>query len=389
MSFFHELMPNNQAKRFGIRLKSYLGVYRVLALALAISQLTTFDLSTPLSTGVITIFAIGYTVFMMVGPVTTRNTTLGQAVLALDLIVCAGLVWLTGGINSPFLLYTLSPVLAASLFFNPYTASTVAVASSLNILLAQMVNPFFSLDSGLPVISYFLIYIVAVSLSASLPYLVNINLHQRLQGEFVAEERQRLSREIHDGTVQTLSALKWQSELIDRELKRQGTTLPEVTKLMELVEEARLEALESLELLRRYSGCGQMISHIQNYLHHLKQDAGIDYRLKLPPVEPALPPYIELQLLRICQEALNNIRKHAGAKHIALTMVQNDGHLSVTIEDDGAGFDAAKYYRGLMSNGHGLNVMKERAESAGGTFMVVSFAGKGTTIRVVIPVDRR
>ena len=383
------LSDSGQAKRFGGRLRLYLNVYRLLALALAGSQLSVFELAEPLSSSVLIIAASAYTGFKFLAPVSPRNNLLGQALLALDLIVCAVLVWLTGGINSPFLLYTLSPVLTAAFFYDSHMATMVAVASTMNILLVQLANPFYEFDPGPLELSYFLIYLVAVSLSASLPYLVNINLQQRMQGEFVAEERSRLSREIHDGTVQTLSALNWQGQLIERELGRRGISLPEVDKLLRLVEEARVEALESLELLRRYSGCGQMIAHLKNYLHHLKQDAGIDYKLNLPAEEPSLPPHIELQLLRICQEAMNNIRKHAGAQHISLGMARVDGNITVTIEDDGKGFDVASHYRGQLSKGHGLSVMKERAESAGGHLLVVSMAGRGTTIRVDIPVDRR
>ncbi|MEN8614671.1 sensor histidine kinase [Dehalogenimonas sp. THU2] len=385
----HVSAPVIQARRFGGRLKLYLNVYRVLALALAVSQLSAFDLAPPLSAVVIAGAAIGYTAFKFFTPASPRNATTGQLFLALDIIFAGWLVWMTGGINSPFLLYTLAPVLSASLFYSSYVAMSVAVVSNLNILLAQLVNPLFNLVPGLPELSYFLIYIVAVSLSASLPYLVNINLRQRMQGEFIIEERQRLSREIHDGTVQTLSALSWQGQIIDRELKRRGIEMPEVDKLLHLVEGARTEALESLELLRRYSGCGQMIGHLKTYLQRLKQDTGIDYSLDLPVEEPQLPPYVELQLFRICQEALNNIRKHADANNISLAMVRLDGHLSVTIEDDGHGFDVTKHNRGMLSAGHGLNVMKERAESAGGNFRVVSFVGRGTTIKMDIPIDRR
>ncbi len=377
-----------QVRRFGGRLRLYLNVYRLLALALAASQVSVLNLAAPLTGSILVIAAVVYSAAKFVTPIAPRSATLGQALLATDLVFCGVLVWLTGGINSPFLLYTLTPVLTASLFYSSSIATMIAISSTLSVLLAQLVNPFNTLSPGPPELSNFLNYIVAVSLSASLPYLVNLNLHQRLQGEFIAEERQRLSREIHDGIVQTLSALSWQGQLIDRELKRRDISLPEADKLLVLVDDARSEALESLELLRRYSGSGQMISHLKNYLHHLKQDAGIDYKLDLPLVEPKLPPYIELQLLRISQEALNNIRKHAGAHHISLSMTRINGRLSVTIEDDGRGFDVTAK-RGSTSGGHGLNVMKERAESAGGNLTVVSMPGRGTTVMVDIPVDRR
>jgi signal transduction histidine kinase len=378
-----------RTRHLGGQLRLTVSIYRALALTLAVSQMSSSGFTAPVSAMAIAIAAASYTFLKFFIPVSLRSNILGQMLLAFDLIFCAVLVWLTGGINSPFLLFTLAPVLTASLYFGPYMSATVGVASALDVLLAQLANPFSSLTIGPTEISYFLIYLVAVCLSAVLPYLVNVNLHQRLQSEFVTEERQRLSREIHDGTVQTLTAINWRGQLIERELSRRGIALPEVDKLLRLVEDARVEALESLELLRKYSGAGQMISQLKNYLHHLKQDAGIDYSINLPAEEPSLPSHIELQILRICQEAMNNIRKHAEAHNIFFEMNRKDGHISVVIEDDGKGFDVGTYYHGRATRGHGLNVMKERAASAGGSLLVTSVPGKGTTIRIDIPLDRR
>jgi signal transduction histidine kinase len=381
--------PVLQARRFGGRLRLYLGVYRALALAVAVSQLAVNGESLPVAAGILIPTATGYTLLKFLIPVSPRSNMLGQVILALDLIVCAVLVWLTGGINSPFLLYTLSPVLSASFFYDSHMTAMVGIASTLNVLLVQLANPFYEFSPGPLELGYYLIYIVAVALSASLPYLVNINLHQRLRGEFIAEERGRLSREIHDGTVQTLSALKWQGQVIERELKRRGIEMPEVGKLLNLVDEARVEALESLELLRRYTGCGQLVSHLKNYLHHLKQDSGIDYHIDLPGEEPALPPYTELQLLRICQEAVTNIRKHAAASAISLAMTQSNGHLLITIADDGQGFDFDSQSRAAGPQGHGLSVMKERAEATGGSMTIISSPRQGTTVKIDVPIGRR
>jgi len=378
-----------QTSRFGGRLRLYLNVYRALTVALASLQTASLDIVEPFSPAIIIISAAVYTVFKFIAPASPRSVPLGQALLGADLLFCASLVWLTGGIDSAYLLYSVSPVLSASFFYGPNTAATMAALSSLNALLAGILNPFYEVSPDPLELSYLLIYIVAVSLSASLPYLVNINLRQRLQGEFVAEERQRLSREIHDGTVQILSAIKWQAQLIDRELGRRGIILPEAGKLIGLVEEARTEALESLELLRRYSGCGQMISQLKNYLHHLKQDSGIDYNMNLPPEEPCLPPHIELQLLRICQEAMNNVRKHADARHITLDITKKNKRFLVTIKDDGNGFEFPVPSGARVSRGHGLNVMRERAESVGGSLVVSSRPGHGTTVTIDVPGDRR
>jgi len=381
-----DLAAELQAGRFSVKLRVYLSIFRALTLLLAAGQLLNLDLALAAPASVIIAASAAYTLLRLLMPVPSRDDLLGQGMLAIDLVVCAAFVWMTGGISSPFLLYSLCPVLAASFYYDSHMATMVAVASALNILFVQLVNPFYVVIPGPPEVSYYLIYVVAVSLAASLPYLVNLNLHQRLQSEFVAEERQRLSREIHDGTAQTLSSLKWHGELITRELTRRGVSLPEMADLNRMIEEARVETLESLQLLRRYSGCGQIISHLKNYLVHLKEDAGIGFTFNLPADELKLAPYIELQLLRICQEALNNIRKHAGASRINFDMVRHNGNLTVTIRDNGRGFIFKPTAK--TSSGHGLNVMKERAASIGGIFSIDSEIGKGTTVNVAIPVKK-
>ena len=378
-----------QTMRFGGRLRFFLGLYRALALIIAASQLNVNGISSTIPSPIIFWVVVGYTLFKFLTPAFPKRYLVGQLLLALDILFCGVLIWLSGGVSSPYLLYTLSPILTASLFYNSYMAMMVGVASVLDVLLAQLVEPGLTTSFNATQISYFLIYIAAASLSASLPYLVNINLQQRLEGEFVTEERKRLSREIHDGTVQTLSAINWQAQIIERELKRRGIEMIEVNKLLRLVEESRVEALESLELLRKYSGAGQMIAQLKNYLYHLKQDAGINYSINLPDTEPDLPPQIELQLLRICQEAMNNIRKHAEAKNITFEMARRNGHLCVSIQDDGKGFEIDQIYHGHSRQGHGLNVMEERAVSAGGKLKVISTPGKGTTLTVDIPLERK
>ncbi len=185
-------VPALRAARFGGRLKLYLNLFRFFTLVLAAAQMTGVTPKASISITAIIIAAAAYTAVKIVTPVSVRRTVLNQALLASDLVFCAILVWLTGGVSSPFLLYTLSPVLAASFFYDSYLAVTVAAASILDILLAQLVNPFYNLNSGPLEFSFYFIYIVAVSLAASLPYLVNFNLQQRMQGEFVAEERLRL-----------------------------------------------------------------------------------------------------------------------------------------------------------------------------------------------------
>jgi signal transduction histidine kinase len=106
--------------------------------------------------------------------------------------------------------------------------------------------------------------------------------------------------------------------------------------------------------------------------------------------EPRLQAIVELQLMRICQEALCNIRKHSGAKNIDVKVTSVNHHLEVSIIDDGCGFESLSY---CSSNtrcpSHGLDIMRERTESIGGNLRILSTPGEGTEIHVKVPVNSR
>ncbi|HEX76252.1 MAG TPA: hypothetical protein G4O12_06690 [Dehalococcoidia bacterium] len=309
-------------------------------------------------------------------------------VFGVDFAVCIFLVISTGGLSSPFLLYTLAPVLTAGLLLGPRITCGITVLSGAYVISAHLVNPFSPTRLLLPEISYFIVYIIAASLAAALPYMININLRQRLQSEDILQERQRLSREIHDITAQTLSALRWQAQLLHRRLMTMGIELDEVKQLEMLVEKAQQDTRETLELLRSYTGDISFLRYLKGYLEQLSQESNLRFRLDADIGELRLEAPVELQLLRICQEALINIRKHSRAYNIDVKVKSVNKHLKVSIADDGCGFDALAYYQdGVQARGHGLAVMRERAELIGGRLRVLSMPGRGTEIQVEVPTN--
>ena len=169
-----------------------------------------------------------------------------------------------------------------------------------------------------------------------------------------------------------------------------GIELDEVKQLEMLVEQARQDTRESLELLRSYTGDGSFLPHLKDYLEQLSHEGNLAFRLDAEDGKLHLEVPVELQLLRICQEALTNIRKHSGAYHVEVKLKLVDKHLKVSIADDGCGFDAMAYYRdGVGARGHGLAVMQERAESIGGRLRVMSLPGRGTEIQVEVPANHQ
>jgi signal transduction histidine kinase len=149
-------------------------------------------------------------------------------------------------------------------------------------------------------------------------------------------------------------------------------------------EEVR-EAITSLRLAAP-KGDG-WIDWLQEYFY----DFGVRHDLSAEVQAPAdmtpliLPPYKEVHLTRIVQEALNNVRKHARASQVQLALIPNGHGLKLRIEDDGQGFDVQRAQR--RRGRYGLSTMKERAELLGGNLKVQSAPGQGTTITVEIEQD--
>jgi len=178
-------------------------------------------------------------------------------------------------------------------------------------------------------------------------------------------------------------------QLIHRRLLEMGVDLEEVRELVRLVARARQDARERLELLRNYTGDGSFLPHLKGYLEHLSQNTDINFCFDVKTGELHLQAPVQLQLLRICQEALTNIIKHSGAHAVQVKVEHKVNRLEVSIADNGCGFNALAYYTdGAHAEGHGLAVMRERAESIGGKLLVLSMPGRGTEIQVQVPVNR-
>ena len=103
-----------------------------------------------------------------------------------------------------------------------------------------------------------------------------------------------------------------------------------------------------------------------------------------------LPPEIEVTLLRALQEALSNVRKHAQASQVAVTLSYIDDLVVLDVQDDGTGFELTQTPSAAQPvDGFGLTAMRERVEHLGGTLLVESAPGEGTTLVIEIPTSRR
>lgn len=204
------------------------------------------------------------------------------------------------------------------------------------------------------------------------------------------EERKRLAGELHDSIGQTLAALKFRVEAIlhaaDRDLQGALKLLKQfVPTLQRSLDETRatymglrptmLEERGLIETLNWF--CRELMS--LHSKHHIELDLGVE--------EQKIPEDLKVVIFRITQEALNNVAKHSKAEWVALSLQRNGNGIELTIQDDGVGMDLDF----LISNATtarslGLTGMKERAELAGGSLLVESTPGEGTTVRASWPL---
>jgi nitrate/nitrite-specific signal transduction histidine kinase len=218
----------------------------------------------------------------------------------------------------------------------------------------------------------------------------NGKLMEQMRHFAVLEERDRIGREIHDSFAQTLGYLNLQTRAIEDLLKgqRYEEALGSIRQMRDGVKEAFTEVREAIFSLRTALAPGRDVkATLQDYLREFSQNCGISAELHVEGAEVLrFPPGVEVQLVRIIQEALTNVRKHAWASKAVVSFQRDNGHMVVSIEDDGQGFDPSL----LSQEGQrrfGLSIMRERAEGVGATFDILTQPGKGTKVIVALPMD--
>ena len=197
-------------------------------------------------------------------------------------------------------------------------------------------------------------------------------------------ERQRLSRQMHDGPAQALSNFILQTEIAMRlfdinqdqareelgNLKQSATST--FQKVRDFIFELRPMMLDDLGL----------VPTLKRYVEAFKEQTNSDIRLNISGVERRLESYIEVMIFRAIQELMGNAIRHSQANKITVSIDVNDVSVKVGVEDNGKGFDIDTLLEG---SGMGVKVIKERAEMLGGFLEVDSMIGQGCKIFFQIP----
>jgi len=218
----------------------------------------------------------------------------------------------------------------------------------------------------------------------------NARLYARLEQVTILEERQRLSRELHDGLAQNLAYLGLMVERAEQLLGDGRTSLvaQELTEIRRAIRDTYNDLREAIDGLRlRVDHPGGIVAALKDYVDDFATRTGIEIDFNSGDLDrQALSPVAETQLLRIAQEALTNAHKHARARRVRLRLSQTPDHLELVIADDGQGFEPVR----TGTPGHyGLSIMRERAESLGGQCTLATGQGQGTRVTVRLPLMKR
>jgi len=204
------------------------------------------------------------------------------------------------------------------------------------------------------------------------------------------EERRAIARELHDRVGQTLSALNinliiMRGQIPPESLERVGARFDDSMQLVGETITLVRDVMSNLRpaVLDDYGLEAALQSHVDEY----RSRYGIKVIFDRParPI-PRLGPSIEMTFLRIAQEALMNIARHANATQVTLSLWQEGDSVCMTIRDNGSGI--VSWQQANRPGSHGLTIMRERAEAFGGTLNVGSVPGKGTKIEMSIPLGK-
>lgn len=197
-------------------------------------------------------------------------------------------------------------------------------------------------------------------------------------------ERQRLSRQMHDGPAQALSNFILQTEIAMRlmdvdsgqardELNNlKASAMGTFQKVRNFIFELRPMMLDDLGL----------VPTVRRYADAFKEQTGLDIQVTVTGQERRLEPYLEVMLFRAIQEVLGNAARHSQATLVKVVLDMGEDRVRVSVDDNGRGFDPSSLQQ---SNSLGLKLIRERTEMIGGTFEIDSAVGKGSRILFAVP----
>jgi signal transduction histidine kinase len=198
-------------------------------------------------------------------------------------------------------------------------------------------------------------------------------------------ERKRIARELHDDTAQALTSILVRLRLLERSATDEDV-LRNVEELRELTSGA-LDSVRRMAMDLRPAALDDLglAPAVQTYVERYAQTWPVTMTVHVDRLGRRLPAEVELVLYRVMQEALTNIAKHASASNARVLLSRGRNEVTLTIEDDGVGFELTDRPR-LDGSGLGLFGMRERLALVGGDLDVQSTQGEGTVLTARVPL---
>src|SRR5437763_872253 len=221
------------------------------------------------------------------------------------------------------------------------------------------------------------------------PSVYNVYLLRRLRSRAAAVERARVSRELHDGVVQSLHAIAFRLYALRT---RAGSSAEErEQELLEVPQLVQSEAANVRNLIHQLEPLDFDPRHLVDFLSGMvtryRQDTGIGAQFVCDSSQVNLPPATCREIGGIVREALANVRRHSGAQHVLVRLARQQGGWVLMIEDDGRGFPFSGRFTHvqLEEDRRGPLVIKQRVRAIEGELTIVSKAGQGARLEIRIP----
>jgi two-component system sensor histidine kinase UhpB len=205
-------------------------------------------------------------------------------------------------------------------------------------------------------------------------------------------ERKRISRELHDEIGQALTAIKFNLDIMDRDLPSTFLVIRERLGEAKSLSNQTLAAMRQLSMDLRPTMLDDvgLIPTLRWYIQNFSNRLDIYSNFQAIGLEEKLPPQIETAFYRIIQEALNNVAKHAEATRVEISLERSDSIISVSVTDNGRGFDLDKVLRPeSLEKGFGIIGMQERVSLLWGKMDIQSRPDFGTYIYIEVPYPER
>ena len=218
------------------------------------------------------------------------------------------------------------------------------------------------------------------------PALTNVFLLRRLRSRAGAVERARVARELHDGAIQSLFGIQMKLEALRRRAATPQEADEELGEVQELLQREVLALRELMQALRplELETSDQLPDVLASLVERFRRDTSVSARFVWTGGPISLPSSTALELARIVQEALVNVRKHSRARNVLVRLTNTEDTCTLIIEDDGQGFDfeGRLSARELEKRRIGPAIIKERARIAGAQLSVDSAPGVGARLEL-------